>query len=313
MIIHRASSETTLRNQSITLFKILQKSIADALEASDAQGRFTASSWERPDESASYGGGGISLLLEQGRIFEQAGVNFSAVEGTLPAEMVERLTGQREAAPFFATGVSLVVHPISPHIPTTHANVRYLEVGARAWFGGGLDLTPFLLYDEDATHFHQVLKSTCDRHDPEAYLKYKKWCDDYFYLPHRGETRGIGGLFFDYLGREGNPEPSTFLPFVREIGESFVECYLPLVERRAATPWTNEEKTFQLHRRGRYIEFNLLYDRGTLFGLKTGGRVSSIFMSFPPQACWKPYEEVPAHPRARSLLEVVRGEPRSWA
>jgi len=314
--------DSDFKTRVLKFFKTLQISICSEIEELDNDGAipFIKEEWNRTDISGGHGGGGISALLRNGNIFEQAGVNFSAVEGTLPADMVNKLLGINNSAQFFATGVSLVFHPFSPQIPTTHANVRYLEVNAKGlatqrWFGGGADLTPYLLYEEDATHFHAVLKEACDKHDEEFYSKFKKECDEYFYLPHRQEARGVGGIFFDYLGKNlASNEISyveQFFPFVQSVGAAITAAYIPIVIRRKNLAYTSEEKQFQLFRRGRYVEFNLLYDRGTLFGLKTGGRTASILMSLPPQVHFHPSEPAPPSLEAVNLLKVV-SSPRDW-
>jgi coproporphyrinogen III oxidase len=277
----------------------LQDRITGALEALDGA-RFVEDLWERPG-----GGGGRTRVLAEGRVFEKAGVNFSRVHGELAAEFAATIPG--EGRSFFATGVSLVLHPRSPRVPTVHANFRYLEKGERRWLGGGSDLTPYYLYEEDARHFHRVWKKVCDRHHPEYYSRFKKWCDEYFFLKHRGEARGVGGLFFDYL----DATPANFA-FWKDLGAAFLDAYLPIVERRAGEPYGDAERLHQLRRRGRYVEFNLVYDRGTLFGLKTDGRSESILMSLPPLVRWD-YDATPApaSPEAE-LLDVLR-RPREWA
>ncbi|MCB0322704.1 MAG: oxygen-dependent coproporphyrinogen oxidase [Bdellovibrionales bacterium] len=301
-----------MRAESATLFRRLQATICDAVEAIDGTARFLDDLWERTDTNGGAGGGGRTRVLSGGSVFEQAGVNFSEVHGTLPKDMSERLTGTAEESPFYATGVSLVIHPFSPMVPTTHANFRYLEVGDLRWFGGGSDLTPYYLYEEDASHFHRVQRAVCDRFDPEYYPRFKKQCDEYFFLPHRNEGRGIGGVFFDYLGKGAPEQLEQLYPFVSALGEAFPESYLPIVERRREEPWGEAEKRFQLLRRGRYVEFNLIYDRGTLFGLKTGGRTESILMSLPPTVCWEyNFEPQPGSREAR-LLEVLK-HPRAWS
>lgn len=260
----------------------LQESIVRALERFEPEARFGADRWERPG-----GGGGLTRVLEGGRVFEKAGVNTSAVHGTLPSRMAAALGV--EEAPFFATGVSLVIHPRSPYVPTVHANFRYFALGSDLlhptdqWFGGGADLTPVYPRLVDVRHFHRVWQEVCDTHpDVASYPRFKQHCDTYFYLPHRGETRGVSGIFFDYL-REA-PE-ATFL-FVRSAGRAFLRSYLPIVERRLSEPYGEREVFFQELRRGRYAEFNLAYDRGTRFGLETEGRTESILMSLPPRARW---------------------------
>lgn len=304
---------TELRKKAAEFFRGLQETICKEIEQCDGENRFSTDIWQRDDAGGGHGGGGVSRILQDGAVFEQAGVNFSEVSGTLPSDMSERLTLKAEPSPFYATGTSIVVHPESPLIPTTHANVRYLEVGPYAWFGGGMDLTPYYLFEEDAVHFHQVNKATCDRFDKDFYPRFKKNCDSYFYLPHRGEGRGIGGIFFDYMGKDDPEKLDSTFDFVKAVGESFVDAYLPVVRRRKDGEYTEVEKEFQLIRRGRYVEFNLVYDRGTLFGLRTGGRTQSILMSLPKKVHWAYDEEkyyTPGSAEAR-LLEVLR-HPREW-
>lgn len=304
-------ADSDLRSRSAALFRSFQDRICSALAACENGASFRVDPWQRPDMRGGHGGGGESRVLSAGSVFEQAGVNFSEVHGTLPAEMAEKLTGNADDAPFYATGISLVVHPRSPLVPTVHANFRYLEVGTRSWFGGGADLTPYYLFAEDCRHFHAVWKKACDRHDPSAYARYKKWCDEYFFLPHRGETRGVGGIFFDYLGRDDAALVQPAFAFVTSLGPAVIEAYLPIVERRRLLPWTPPQRDFQLLRRGRYVEFNLLYDRGTLFGLRTGGRTESILMSLPPVAHWCYDPEIIAGTPEAELLDVLRA-PREW-
>lgn len=254
----------------------LQRDICAAIERADGQACFRFDSWQRPG-----GGGGLTGILSDGAVFEKAGVNTSVVHGELTPEMQAALPGDGER--FFATGVSLVLHPKNPYVPTTHANFRFLRRGRTAWFGGGADLTPYYPFVEDAAHFHQQLAAACDRHDPDFYPRFKAWCDDYFFLRHRQETRGVGGIFFDYLQADLPTEQS----FWRDAGAAFLSAYLPIVERRKDTPFGDRQRHFQLYRRGRYVEFNLLYDRGTVFGLRTDGRVESILMSLPPLVRWE--------------------------
>lgn len=292
-------------------FKGIQAAIIAAAEGCDDL-RFTAHSWQRPAEAGlKYGGGGTSCLLQQGSTFEQAGINFSAVEGKMSAALSEKLVGSHTELPFFATGVSLVIHPLSPRIPTTHANIRYLEVGNYRWFGGGADLTPYTLVENDAQHFHVTMKKWCDSSSPDYYPKFKKWCDEYFFLPHRGETRGVGGIFFDYLGRENQGMLSEHFEFARRMGEAFIEAYFPLVKEHGAESYSNADRQFQLWRRGRYVEFNLLYDKGTKFGLETGGRTQSILMSLPPLVRWDE-EFYPSDDSPEGQLLAVLREPREW-
>lgn len=270
----------SFRSQTQEFFSYLQDKICRALEEVDGKAKFRQDNWQREG-----GGGGKTRVMENGAVFEKAGVNFSAVAGVLPEQFASRIgEGIAGAAgrEFFATGVSLVLHPHNPYVPTVHANFRYLEKGQASWFGGGTDLTPYYPFREDVIHFHQTLKDACDRHDSDYYPRFKKWCDEYFFIKHRGETRGVGGIFFDYL--QGDFE--TLFSFVKDSGESFLPAYLPIVEKRSADQFGEREKNFQLIRRGRYAEFNLVYDRGTTFGLETRGRTESILMSLPPLASW---------------------------
>lgn len=301
-----------MKTRAADLFRETQSRICAALEELEPVSRFESDAWERPDSAGAHGGGGLSRILRGGKVFEQAGVNFSEVQGTLPADMCERLTGERKDLPFFATGVSLVIHPLSPMVPTTHANYRFLEVGERTWFGGGGDLTPYYLFEEDAAHFHRSLKTVCDTHDKCYYPRFKRECDEYFFLPHRGEARGIGGIFFDYLGRDADRPLTAFYPFVEELARNFPETYLPIVRRRMGLSWTDEQREFQLIRRGRYVEFNLLHDRGTLFGLRTGGRTESILMSLPPLVRWSYNFEPKPGTAEHELIQILR-KPQSWA
>jgi coproporphyrinogen III oxidase len=233
-------------------------------------------------------------------------VNFSGVTSQLSSTLAARLGV--EAQPIFATGISLVLHPHSPMIPIVHMNLRYLELaGGDGWFGGGADLTPCYLYEEDAVHFHQTLKGVCDRHDPTFYPVFKQWCDEYFFIKHRAEARGVGGIFFDYLREE---KEKTWL-FIQELGDAFTGAYLPIAGRRKQEPWGAHEKQWQLLRRGRYVEFNLVYDRGTLFGLETEGRTESILMSLPPEVQWRYNVQPEEGSREAALLAVLR-QPRSW-
>lgn len=295
-----------------TLFQKRQDEIcAGLLEFESNATEFHEDIWERPDEGATHGGGGRTRVFSDGEVFEKAGVNFSEVHGTLPLSLSEKLTGVGSPADFYATGISLVIHPLSPLVPTTHANFRYLEVGERKWFGGGIDLTPYYVFPEDCKHFHSTLKEACDKHDLSFYPKFKEWCDKYFYLPHRGETRGIGGLFYDYLGKEDEENLQKYFDFSETISAAFLPSYLPIVKERAALSYGEKERHFQLVRRGRYVEFNLLYDRGTQFGLETGGRTESILMSLPPLVQWVyDFNPLPGS-REAEIYDVVKS-PRSW-
>jgi coproporphyrinogen III oxidase len=290
------------RREATQFFRTLQDRIVAALADIDAKVAFREDSWERPG-----GGGGRSRVLIDGGVFEKAGVNFSEVFGQLTPDHAKQLPG--DGLDFSATGVSLVLHPHNPMAPTVHANFRFITKGDKAWFGGGADLTPYYPYRADAIHFHKTWKTVCTRHPaPVDYPKFKTWCDEYFYLPHRQEPRGVGGIFFDYL--EGDFEP--LFAFVRDCGDSFLDAYLPIVRRRQDEPFTAKERHFQEYRRGRYVEFNLIYDRGTIFGLKTGGRIESILMSLPPLVRWL-YDYQPAPGSREAELYEVYLKPRDWA
>ncbi len=295
-----------MREIATKLFKQRQKEIITALEQIDGGKKFIADNWERPG-----GGGGKTCILSDGAIFEQAGVNFSEVHGKLPLEMSKTLVDSNTEESFFACGVSLVIHPLSPMIPTTHANFRYLEVKDKKWFGGGMDLTPYYLFKEDAKHFHQIIKETCDKHNSSFYPDFKNQCDEYFYLPHREEARGIGGIFFDYLGKEDAQQLDSLFSYVTDISNVFIQAYLPIVQKRRDLMFTDAQKEFQLIRRGRYVEFNLVYDRGTLFGLKTGGRTESILMSLPPQVNWEYNYQPEPGSKEEELINIVKS-PKGW-
>jgi coproporphyrinogen III oxidase len=292
----------------IAYLRSLHDSITTGLERTDGGTRFRRDAWERPQ-----GGGGESRVLREGRVFEQAGINFSHVMGErLPASATARRP-ELEGARFEATGVSLVIHPRNPYVPTSHANVRYFVAirdgePAAWWFGGGFDLTPYYPFEEDVLHWHRTAKAACDPFGAEVYAKYKRWCDQYFFLKHRDETRGVGGLFFDDLNDWGF---ETSFAFLRSVGDHYLAAYLPIVERRRDTPYGERERGFQLYRRGRYVEFNLLYDRGTIFGLQSGGRIESILMSLPPLVRWE-YDYAPeaGSPEARLYEDFLR--PRDW-
>jgi len=285
----------------------LQSRICAALEQFEHPkngARFREDRWEHPT-----GGGGSTRVLLDGAVFEKAGVNFSFVRGQFPPELAATMPG--EGAAFLATGISLVIHPRSPRVPTVHANFRFLTRGSGpervGWFGGGADLTPFYFRREDVVHFHRIWKAVAARHPVADYDRFKRWCDEYFYLPHRQEPRGVGGIFFDYL----QDRLEEVFAFVRDAGDHFLPAYAPIVDRRLDEPYGERERQWQLLRRGRYVEFNLLYDRGTLFGLKTAGRAESILMSLPPAVRWG-YAEMPApgSPEAE-MLEAL--QPRDWA
>ena len=288
----------------------LQDTITAALELADGGTSFKEDLWKRPE-----GGGGRTRVLEDGAVFEKGGVNISGVHGTLPKSMQTHLNVSE--ASFYACGLSLVLHPKNPMAPTVHANWRYFEMYdldgniVDQWFGGGLDLTPYYLFEEDATHFHQTCKNACDRHDSKFYSEYKKKCDAYFWNAHRDEARGLGGLFFDYLKPTPKRSLEEWYAFVTDVADNFLEGYLPILECRKDLPFSEEQKKWQEIRRGRYVEFNLVHDKGTLFGLKTNGRIESVLMSLPPKVQWY-YDD---HPEKNSpeaeLMKVIR-KPKNW-
>ncbi|MCG9698377.1 oxygen-dependent coproporphyrinogen oxidase [Shewanella sp. Isolate11] len=286
----------------------LQQRICEGLERLDGKAEFIADSWTREE-----GGGGTSRVMTDGEVFEQAGVNFSHVTGAAMPASATAHRPELAGRSFEAMGVSLVIHPKNPYIPTTHANVRFFiaeKEGADPvwWFGGGFDLTPYYPFEEDVVQWHQTAQQICQPFGEEVYPKYKKWCDEYFFLPHRNETRGVGGLFFDDLNQQGF---DTSFAFMQAVGNGFLDAYAPIVERRKDCEYGERERDFQLYRRGRYVEFNLVYDRGTLFGLQTGGRTESILMSMPPLVRWQ-YAYVPeaGSPEAKLYDEFLH--PREW-
>ncbi|MCU0339984.1 MAG: oxygen-dependent coproporphyrinogen oxidase [Spirosomaceae bacterium] len=270
-------------------FQQLQDAICQAVATADGQQSFHEDLWQHHS-----GGGGRSRVLQNGRVIEKGGVNFSAVQGQTSDALMKQMN-LTERADYFATGVSIVMHPQSPMVPIIHMNVRYFEMSnGKFWFGGGIDLTPHYVVEEDARWFHQQLKTACDRHDTAYYPKFKTWADDYFYIPHRQETRGIGGIFFDYLSATTLPEKEQLFAFVQSVGESFAPIYTHFMLKNSELPFDDSHKDWQLVRRGRYAEFNLAWDRGTKFGLETGGRTESILMSLPPLARWE-YNYQPTH------------------
>ena len=285
----------------------LQDRICGAVERADGAARFVEDAWQRAE-----GGGGRSRVMKRGAVFEQAGVNFSEVSG---ARLPPSASAHRPAIAgraWTALGVSLVVHPENPYVPTTHMNVRYFEARADDaptvwWFGGGFDLTPYYPFDADIVHWHTVARDLCAPFGDDVYARYKRWCDEYFFLKHRGETRGVGGLFYDDL-EEGGFERCFAL--TKAVGNGFIDAYLPIVEKRKANAWSEREREFQLYRRGRYVEFNLVYDRGTLFGLQSGGRAESILMSLPPRVRFE-YAYAPEAGSAEARLADYL-KPRDW-
>ncbi len=296
-----------------TFFSYIQKlqdTITSKLEQIDGVATFKEDIWERPE-----GGGGRTRIIENGAVFEKGGVNISGVHGELPKSM-QTYFGVEDAN-FFACGLSLVLHPKNPMVPTVHANWRYFEMYNKEgklvdqWFGGGQDLTPYYLFDDDASHFHAICKRSCDKHNPEFYTKYKKRCDEYFWNTHRNEARGVGGLFFDYCKATETISMQDWYNFVTEVGSSFLEAYVPMVEKRKELPYTQEQRNWQEIRRGRYVEFNLVHDKGTLFGLKTNGRIESILMSLPPHVQWV-YDHNPEKGSEEERLLQVLQAPKDW-
>lgn len=262
-------------------FENLQEEICEALEALDGEGKFQEDQWQREG-----GGGGKTRIFNQGQLIEKGGVNFSEVHGKTPEKIIKAL--ELSDADFFATGISIVLHPFNPWIPIIHMNLRYFEMSSGDnWFGGGIDVTPHYIDIDDAKYFHQKLKHACDQHDNSYYPKFKKWADDYFFIKHRNETRGVGGIFFDRLAQNENKDKAGIFSFVKEIGSVFMPIYRHLVTENRMMSFGDKEKHWQSIRRGRYVEFNLVWDKGTKFGLDTNGRTESILMSLPPQAQWK--------------------------
>ena len=299
-----------MKDQFFKYIHELQDRITSKLEAIDGKAKFKEDLWDRPE-----GGGGRTRVIEHGNVFEKGGVNISGVHGKLPDSM-QKYFGV-EDADFFACGLSLVLHPKNPMVPTVHANWRYFEMYDKSgaivdqWFGGGQDLTPYYLFEEDAKHFHQVCKTACDKHNPEFYPKYKARCDEYFYNTHREEGRGIGGLFYDYCKKTEDMSMEDWYNFETEVGNSFLEAYVPIVEKRKGLEYTKAQRDWQEIRRGRYVEFNLVHDKGTLFGLKTNGRIESILMSLPPHVQWV-YDHHPEPASAEAKLIEVLKNPVDW-
>ncbi len=265
----------SLRDRICAAFEALEDACKAPAAAGREPGRFTRTAWDRP------GGGGGVMAVMRGRVFEKVGVNVSTVWGELEEPFAKQIPGATEDRRFWASGISLVAHPCSPHVPPAHMNTRHIRTG-KSWYGGGADLNPIYPDAEDTAAFHARLRQACEGYGEDAYDRFKRWADEYFFLPHRGEPRGIGGIFYDYL--EGEPE-RTFA-FTRAVGEAFLDIYPRLVARHMDRPWTEAERAWQLERRGRYVEFNLLYDRGTQFGLRTGGNTEAILMSLPPAVSW---------------------------
>jgi coproporphyrinogen III oxidase len=316
-----------MKHQFIDFIHELQDCICEAIEAQDGRAKFREDQWQR-----AAGGGGKTRVIANGTVFEKGGVNTSVVHGELP-ELIRERFGVEQGY-FMAAGLSLVIHPVNPHVPTVHANYRYFELYDReggeirdAWFGGGADLTPYYLYESDARHFHRTHKEACDKIEPALYPKFKPDCDRYFHNSHRGESRGIGGIFYDYMRpvnvpstgevrRTGSGYPDLTWEQLFELaqlnGQAFIDAYIPIVERNKSVSWTEEERYWQEIRRGRYVEFNLIHDRGTLFGLKTDGRVESILMSLPPRVRWDYDFTVESGNPESTLIDVLRN-PREWS
>ncbi len=288
----------------------LQQSVCYEVEIIESGAKFDKDHWTRDDQR----GSGLTNILSNGNVFEKAGINYSIISGDKMPKSATALRQELEGRKYTALGVSLVLHPENPFIPTAHANVRFFIAEEKGkdpiwWFGGGFDLTPYYGFDEDAVHWHQTAKKACIPFGEEVYPKYKKWCDDYFYLNHRDEQRGIGGLFFDDLNSDGFDE---CFDFMKSVGNHFSEAYLPIVKKRINTPYTEREKDFQLYRRGRYVEFNLIHDRGTLFGLQSGGRTESILMSLPPKVKWSYKFKAKPNSEEEKLTNYFL-KPRDWA
>jgi coproporphyrinogen III oxidase len=312
------TDQQTLKVRARDFFAELQDEICASLETLDGAATFREDLWVREE-----GGGGRTRVMESGALFEKAGVNFSEVDGRFDEAFAAKMP-VGEGSTFFATGISLVLHPLNPMVPTVHANFRYLERGSGSWFGGGTDLTPYYPDIEDVIHFHSTLKGACDRFDPWYYPRFKKWCDEYFFIKHRNEARGAGGIFFDYLTGNHSDEPleagdkrpsvdrgiEFVFQFAQAAGRAFLPAYVPIAEKRRGEPYTDREREFQLIRRGRYVEFNLVYDRGTHFGLQTRGRTESILMSLPPLVRWA-YDYHP-EPGSREAQAWEFFRPRDW-
>lgn len=299
-----------MKDQFYKYIQQLQDTICAGLEAVDTEAKFVEDLWKRPE-----GGGGRTRVLSEGKVIEKGGVNISSVYGELP--MALRKQFGVEAGEFYACGLSLVIHPKNPMVPTVHANWRYFEMYdekgeiVTQWFGGGQDLTPYYLFDEDAVHFHTICKKACDQHNSEFYPTYKKRCDAYFWNAHRNEARGIGGLFFDYCKPTKEMSLEQWYAFVTEVGNSFLESYVPIVNKRKDLEYTKQQRDWQEVRRGRYVEFNLVHDRGTLFGLKTNGRIESILMSLPPRVQWHYCHEAEKSSWEEKLVDVLM-HPKDW-
>ncbi|MEW6984166.1 oxygen-dependent coproporphyrinogen oxidase [Colwelliaceae bacterium 6471] len=302
----KSSANTTIESV-IEFFKDLQDRICLSLEEADGKGKFVEDLWTREE-----GGGGRTRVLTEGHVIEQGGVNFSVVSGDKLPPSATAHRPELAGRTWQACGVSLVIHPKNPHVPTSHANVRFF-IAEKAgedpvwWFGGGFDLTPFYPVEEDIIHWHQVAKNLCQPYGEQVYAEHKKWCDEYFYLKHRNETRGVGGLFFDDLNCW---DFDTCFNYVKDVGQGYIDAYVPIMNKRKSLPHTEQQRQFQLYRRGRYVEFNLVFDRGTLFGLQSGGRTESILMSMPPLARWEYNYQPELNSEEAALANYL--QPRDW-
>ncbi len=299
-----------MKDQFYNFIRGLQDKITKELESIDGKAKFNEDLWERSE-----GGGGRSRIIENGNVIEKGGVNISAVDGPLP-ESMQKYFNVNEVD-FFACGLSLVIHPFNPMIPTVHGNWRYFEMYDKKgkiidqWFGGGQDLTPYYIFEEDVKHFHQSCKNVCDHFHPDYYSEFKTMCDNYFFNHHRNEARGVGGLFFDYLKKDKDFSLEDRFDFVTAVGKSFLDAYMPILKKRMKHRFTKAQKNWQEIRRGRYVEFNLIHDKGTLFGLKTNGRIESILMSLPPKVQWQ-YNHKPKEGREEKKLLDVLKKPKKW-
>lgn len=316
-LVNAIEGNESMRRKFEEVCRNAQAKICAAIEEIDGEGKFQTDAWVREN-----GGGGMSRVLQGGKVFEKAGVNLSVVYGTMPQEAlkaatdrgVDRAKGMKpgERVPFFACGLSSVMHPKNPFAPTMHFNYRYFETdGGVWWFGGGTDITPAYLNEEDMKHFHGTYKDVCDKHDPAFYPRFKKWADDYFVIPHRGETRGCGGIFYDDMNDIEGKTQEEMLAFAIDGLAAVIPAYGPIVEKRKNDEYTQKQKEWHLMRRGRYVEFNLVYDRGTIFGLKTGGRIESILMSLPETARWQYNHQPEAGSEEDKMLQVFK-TPRDW-
>jgi len=299
-----------MKDQFYNFIRGLQDKITKELESIDGKAKFNEDLWERSE-----GGGGRSRIIENGNVIEKGGVNISAVDGPLP-ESMQKYFNVNEVD-FFACGLSLVIHPFNPMIPTVHGNWRYFEMYDKKgniidqWFGGGQDLTPYYIFEEDVKHFHQSCKNVCDHFHPDYYSEFKTMCDNYFFNHHRNEARGVGGLFFDYLKKDKDFSLEDRFDFVTAVGKSFLDAYMPILKKRMKHRFTQAQKNWQEIRRGRYVEFNLIHDKGTLFGLKTNGRIESILMSLPPKVQWLYSHKPKEGSEEKKLLDVLK-KPKNW-